>query len=121
MARGGVVAAVEPAASPWTIVASTPAQHLVHRQPVADQPGRADRDLDGAGLGAPVDSAAATASAVAWVSWKPCGPVQALAPPELRITARSRRRRPRLRDHSTGAALTWLRVNTPRRRSRDRR
>ena len=31
------------------------------------------------------DSAAATASAVAWVSWKPSGPVHALAPPELRI------------------------------------
>ena len=29
-------------------------QHLVHRQPVADQPGRADRDLDGPGFGAPV-------------------------------------------------------------------
>ena len=36
------------------------------------------------------DSAAATASAVAWVSWKALRPVQALAPPELRITARSR-------------------------------
>ena len=35
------------------------------------------------------DSAAATASAVAWLSWNPAGPVQALAPPELRITARS--------------------------------
>ena len=35
------------------------------------------------------DSAAATASAVAWVSWKPPGPVHALAPPELRMTARS--------------------------------
>ena len=36
------------------------------------------------------DSAAASASAVAWVSWKPPGPVQALAPPEFSITARSR-------------------------------
>ena len=29
-------------------------QHLVHRQPVADQPGGTDGDLDGAGLGSPV-------------------------------------------------------------------
>jgi hypothetical protein len=59
------------------------------------------------------DRAAATASAVAWVSWNPPGPVQALAPPEFRITAR---RRPVVSTcwvHSTGAALTWLRVNTP--------
>ena len=58
-------------------------------------------------------SASATASAVLWVSWKPPGPVQAFAPPELRITVRSR---PVVRtccDHSTGAAFTWLRVKTP--------
>ncbi len=36
------------------------------------------------------DSVAATASAVAWVSWNPSGPVQALAPPELSSTARRR-------------------------------
>ena len=59
------------------------------------------------------DSAAATASAVAWVSWKPSGPVQALAPPELRITARSRPVVSTCCVHSTGAALTLLRVNTP--------
>jgi hypothetical protein len=59
------------------------------------------------------DSAAATASAVACVSWKPSGPVQALAPPELRITARSRPVVSTCCDHSTGAALTLLRVNTP--------
>ena len=59
------------------------------------------------------DSAAATASAVAWVSWKPAGPVQALAPPELRITARSRPVVSTCWVHSTGAALTLLRVNTP--------
>ena len=59
------------------------------------------------------DSAAATASAVAWVSWKPPGPVQALAPPELRITARSRPVVSTCWVHSTGAALTLLRVNTP--------
>ncbi len=29
-------------------------KHLVHRQPVADQPGGADGHLDGAGLGSPV-------------------------------------------------------------------
>ncbi len=59
------------------------------------------------------DSAAATASAVAWVSWKPAGPVQALAPPEFRITARNRPVVSTCWLHSTGAALTWLRVNTP--------
>ena len=58
------------------------------------------------------DSAAANASAVAWVSWNPLGPVQALAPPELRITARSRPVVSTCWVHSTGAALTWLRVNT---------
>ncbi|BDH57739.1 hypothetical protein MTP03_26780 [Tsukamurella sp. PLM1] len=55
----------------------------------------------------------ATFSAVAWVSWKPPGPVQAFAPPELRITAR---RWPSLITcslQSTGAALTLLRVKTP--------
>ena len=34
--------------------------------------------------------AAARCSAVACVSWKPSGPVQALAPPELSTTARTR-------------------------------
>ena len=45
---------------------------------------------------------------------KPAGPVQALAPPELRTTAREPavRERP-ARDHSTGAALTRLLVKTP--------
>ena len=66
-----------------------PGQQLVHRQPLADQAGRADRDL--AGADTPVPTAAqraAVRSAVAWVSWKPGAPVQALAPPELRTTAR---------------------------------
>ena len=36
------------------------------------------------------DRAAATASALAWVSAKPSGPVQALAPPEFSSTARNR-------------------------------
>ena len=59
------------------------------------------------------DNAAATASAVAWVSWKPAGPVHALAPPELRITARSCPVVSTCCVQSTGAALTLLRVNTP--------
>lgn len=53
-----------------------------------------------------VDSAAATASAVAWVSAKPSGPVQAFAPPELSTTARSRPVVSTCRLHSTGAAFT---------------
>ena len=64
-------------------------QQLVHRQPHADQPGRADRDV----ARADAPSRAAACSAVAWVSAKPSGPVQALAPPELSTTARSRARR----------------------------
>ena len=59
------------------------------------------------------DSAAASPSAVAWVSWNPPGPVQALAPPELRMTARNRPVVSTCWLHSTGAAFTWLRVNTP--------
>ena len=48
-------------------------------------------------------------SAVAWVSWKPCGPVQALAPPALSTTARTMPARRTCWLHSTGAALTRLR------------
>ena len=62
---------------------------------------------------APQPSRSATSSAVEWVSGNPAGPVQALAPPELRSTAA---RAPSLStccDHSTGAALTRFRVNTP--------
>src|SRR5690606_15362074 len=62
---------------------------------------------------APVPRTSAAFSAVAWVSWKPLGPVQALAPPELRTTAVNF---PLLRtcsDQSTGAALTRLEVKTP--------
>ena len=44
---------VRPPAISCTICADA-GEHLVHRQPVADQPGRADRDLDGAGLGPPL-------------------------------------------------------------------
>ncbi len=51
-------------------------------------------------------SASATASAVACVSWKPSGPVQALAPPELRTTARSLPVVSTCLLHSTGAAFT---------------
>ncbi len=57
-------------------------------------------------------SAIATHSAVAWVSWKPAGPVQALAPPELRTTASTRPSRTTCCDQTTGAALTRLPVNT---------
>ncbi|MNI69101.1 hypothetical protein D3C73_1248320 [compost metagenome] len=39
---------------------------------------------------AEIPSTSATFSAVAWVFWKPWGPVQALAPPELRTTASTR-------------------------------
>src|SRR5215470_19298575 len=58
-------------------------------------------------------SAAARRSALWWVSVKPGGPVQALAPPELSSTARTRP--PPRRTccvHSTGAAFTRLAVNT---------
>jgi hypothetical protein len=62
---------------------------------------------------APMSSRLATRSAVAWVSWNPSGPVHALAPPEFSTTARSRRWTSACLVHSTGAALTLLRVNTP--------
>ena len=58
-------------------------------------------------------SSAAACSAVAWVSWKPAGPVQALAPPELRTTASTRPSASTCWVQSTGAALTRLAVNTP--------
>ncbi|CAM5425343.1 hypothetical protein STENM223S_02622 [Streptomyces tendae] len=61
---------------------------------------------------APVPSTSAAFSAVAWVSWKPLGPVQALVLPELRTTAVSC---PLLRtcsDQSTGAAFTRLEAQT---------
>ncbi len=63
-------------------------------------------------------SACATFSAVAWVSWKPLGPVQALAPPELRTTALTEAPRMTCSDQSTGAALTRLEVKTPAAASR---
>src|SRR6185503_16808903 len=62
---------------------------------------------------APRPSSVAACSAVAWVSWKPSGPVQAFAPPELRTTARTRPPRTTCWVHSTGAALTRFAVNTP--------
>ena len=43
----------------------------------------------------------------------PSGPVHALAPPELSTTARTTPARSTCCDHSTGAAFTRLRVNTP--------
>ena len=58
-------------------------------------------------------SAMATHSAVAWVSWNPAGPVQALAPPELSTTASTRPSRTTCCVQTTGAALTRLPVNTP--------
>ena len=57
-------------------------------------------------------SACATCSAVAWVSGKPWGPVQALAPPELRTTASTRPSASTWRLHVTGAASTRLPVKT---------
>ena len=57
-------------------------------------------------------SASAVFSAVVWVFWKPCGPVQALAPPELRITASTRPSLMTSRDQCTGAAATRLEVKT---------
>src|SRR4051795_9038067 len=62
---------------------------------------------------APRPSSAAACSAVAWVSPKPSGPVQALAPPEFRTTARSRRPASTWRLHCTGAAGKRLVVKTP--------
>src|SRR3954447_2388603 len=61
---------------------------------------------------APMPSSAARCSAVAWVSWKPSGPVQALAPPEFSTTARSRPDRSTCRLHWTGAAGKRLVVKT---------
>ena len=57
-------------------------------------------------------STSAVFSAVVWVFWKPCGPVQALAPPELRMTASTRPSLTTWRDQCTGAAATRLEVNT---------
>jgi len=50
---GGILAAAEPAGHLVHDLAHT-GEHLVHRQPVADQPGGADGDLDRPGLGSPV-------------------------------------------------------------------
>src|SRR3954452_2625491 len=61
---------------------------------------------------APRSSWAAACSAVACVSWKPSGPVHALAPPELRTTARARSPASTCRLHSTGAAGKRLVVKT---------
>ena len=56
--------------------------------------------------------AAARRSAVACVSWKPGAPVQALAPPELSTTARTRPPLTTWRVQVTGAAWIRLEVNT---------
>lgn len=57
-------------------------------------------------------SAAARCSAVVRASWKPAAPVQALAPPELRTTARTWPSATACWDHCTGAALTRFFVKT---------
>ena len=80
-------AAGPPSGSSVGTSSGMPAVDLVHRQPHPDQPGRADGDVDRrrcrrAALGR-------RSSAVRCVSAKPSGPVQALAPPEFKITARS--------------------------------
>src|SRR5918994_5845080 len=62
---------------------------------------------------APHPISAPTRSAVACAVWKPSVPVQALAPPEFSTTARSRPVVSTSWLHSTGAALTLLRVKTP--------
>src|SRR3954453_18885380 len=62
---------------------------------------------------APRPSSGAVCSAVAWVSWKPSGPVQALAPPELSTTARARAPASTCRLHTPGAAGKRLVVKTP--------
>src|ERR1035438_4078841 len=56
--------------------------------------------------------AAASRSALWWVSVKPAGPVHAFAPPELSSTARTRPPRTTCSVQSTGAALTRVVVNT---------
>src|SRR3712207_2235253 len=61
---------------------------------------------------APMPSSPAACSAVAWVSRKPSGPVHALAPPELRTTARARSPPRTWRLQSTGAAGKRLVVKT---------
>ncbi|BAS12998.1 hypothetical protein AHiyo8_13010 [Arthrobacter sp. Hiyo8] len=61
---------------------------------------------------AEIPSTAATFSAVACVFWNPCGPVQALAPPEFRTTASTRPSERTWRDQCTGAAATRFEVKT---------
>src|SRR5690625_1942336 len=61
---------------------------------------------------AETSSVAAKCSAVRRVSARPSGPVQALAPPEFRTTARARPSATASRDQITGAAWTRLAVNT---------
>ena len=58
-------------------------------------------------------SSSATRAAVAAASSAPRAPVQALAEPELRMTARAPPSATAARDHATGAATTRLVVKTP--------
>ena len=59
-----------------------------------------------------MESFPAKTSAVLWVSANPSGPVQAFAPPLLRITAEISLSATTCRDHVTGAATTLLEVKT---------
>ena len=79
-------------------------QEEVHRQPLADEPGRADDDVARRRRRA----RSPTCSAVRWVSWKPGAPVQAFAPPLLSTTASARPSATTVRDQVTGAASTRL-------------
>ena len=89
-------AAASTPGSSWSIGSRTPIRPVeATATSVAEQP-----------------SAAATCSAVAWVSWKPGAPVQALAPPELSTTASTRPSEATWRLHTTGAAWTRLPVKT---------
>jgi hypothetical protein len=93
--------------------ASTPARSLSigSRSPI--RPVEHTATSAGPTMRRPRLNRAAVNSAVAWVSWNPCGPVHALAPPELSTTARTMPALSTCWLHSTGAALTRFAVNTP--------
>jgi len=55
----------------------------------------------------------AARAALSTASFMPRAPVQALALPEFIRTALARPERTRACERTTGAAFTWLRVNTP--------
>ncbi len=103
-----VAAAVPPSAASDACASSTPgsSRSIGSRTPMSPVEQTATSP-------APQPSRSATCSAVAWVSWKPSGPVHALAPPELRTTARNAPPTSTCWDQSTGAALNRLVVKTP--------